>query len=149
MGSSSFGNNPWIARERNGLREYKQLDIIPDQPGPQIISTKRVPKRPRFSKKGKKQASRRSTRQDDDLDYDSADDLSEQGQNKRVKSNLAGLRAEVEELQLERNKARRIFEKQSNCEASEVTQIEMFYVRLCANMIIVEQSRRKPSFDSP
>ena len=129
MERSSFGNNPWVVRERNGLREYKQLDINPDEPGPQIISTKRVPKRPRFSKKGKKQASRRSSRLDDDLDYDSAEGLSEQGQSKRVKSNLDGLRAEVKRLQLERNEARRILEEHNNSEAAEVSQIEMLYVK--------------------
>ena len=129
MERSSFGNNPWVVRERNGLREYKQLDINPDEPGPQIISTKRVPKRPRFSKKGKKQASRRSSRLNDDLDYDSAEGLSEQGQSKRVKSNLDGLRAEVKRLQLERNEARRILEEHNNSEAAEVSQIEMLYVK--------------------
>ena len=131
MGRSSFGNNPWVVRERNGLREYKQLDINPDEPGPQIISTKRVPKRPRFSKKGKKQASRRSSRLDDDLDYDSAEGLSEQGQSKRVKSCLEGLRAEVKQLQLERNEARRILEEHNinNSKAAEVSQIEMLYVK--------------------
>ena len=126
MGRSSFGNNPWVVRERNGLREYKQLDINPNEPGPQIISTKRVPKRPRFSKKnGKKQANRRSSRLDDDLDYDSAD-----GQSKRVKSNLSGLRAEVENLQLERNRARRTLEEQSNSEVAKVSQIEILYVEI-------------------
>ena len=129
-GSSSFGNNPWTVRERNGLREYRQLDVIPAQPGPQIISTKRVPKRPRFSKKVKKQASRRSSSLIDDLDYDSADGFSEQGLSKRMKSNLGGLRAEVEQLQLERNEARRVFEEQTNSKNAEVSWIEMPYVKI-------------------
>lgn len=129
-GSSSFGNNPWTVRERNGLREYRQLDVIPAQPGPQIISTKRVPKRRRFSKKVKKQAGRRSSSLIDDLDYDSADGFSEQGSSKRMKSNLGGLRAEVEQLQLERNEARRVFEEQTNSKNAEVSWIEMPYVKI-------------------
>ena len=108
-------------RERNGLREYKQLDINPDQPGPQIISTKRVPKRPRFSKKGKKRAGRRSSRLDGDLEYDSAEGSSEQGPSKRAKLNLGGLRTEVQKLQVERDEARRILEEKSNSEAAEVS----------------------------
>ena len=128
--SSTFGNNPWVVRERNGLREYKQLDINPNQPGPQIISTKRVPKRPRFSKKGKKRANDRSSHLDGDLDYDSAEGLSEQGPSKRAKSNLGGLRTEVKKLQVERDKARRILKEKSNSEAAEVSQIEMLCITI-------------------
>ena len=106
------------------------MEINPNQPGPQIISTKRVPKRPRFSKKVKKQASRRSSRLDDDLDLDSAEGLSEQGPSKRVKSNLGGLRAVVEQLQLERDEARRILQERNNSEAAEVRHIGTLYIKI-------------------
>ncbi|KAG7002226.1 hypothetical protein G7Y79_00028g062470 [Physcia stellaris] len=111
-----FNNNPWVVRERNGLREYKQIQITPSQPGPQIISTKRVPKRPRLSRKSKKPAKRRSSRLNDDLELDLDDDSADESNvgtpNKRLKPNVDGLRAEVEQLQAQRDEARRNLEEQ-------------------------------------
>lgn len=108
------------------MREYKQIEITPSQPGPQIISTKRVPKRPRVSQKGKKKpAKRRSSRLNDDLDNDSTDGSNVGTPNKRVKPNVSKLRAEIEDLQAERDEARRNLEEQMANGVLEVSDVTM------------------------
>ena len=109
-----FNGNPWVVRERNGLREYKQLDIIPDNPGPQI-SNAQSSKRSRGLNKGKKPGTRRSYHLEEDSDSDSPS--ATRTPSKRTKPNVDGLRAEVGRLQLKRDEARRNLEEQSKAKS--------------------------------
>ena len=124
MAYTRFNGNPWVVRERNGLREYKQLDITPDKPGPQV-SHRRGRKRAR-DLKGKKRSTRRpsSLKVDDDSDSNFTEALSIKTRSKRAKRYIDSLRNEVGQLQNKRDKARRNLEEQSKTETLEVSEPE-------------------------